>query len=98
MDQTAQIDEAIREGDFIKVYQKITEGKKERIAPFQGKILKMKGKGANLMITVQNVLEGVLVERIYPVMSPTITKIEKLVVKQSKKTARKKATKRITRS
>lgn len=94
MDQTAQVNEAIREGDFVKVYQKIIDGKKERIAPFQGKILKIKGSGENRMITVQNILEGVLVERIYPLMSPTITKIEKLVVKESKKTKRKRALKK----
>lgn len=94
MDQTAQVDEVIREGDFVKVYQKIIEGKKERIAPFQGKILKIKGARENRMITVQNVLEGVLVEKIYPLMSPTITKIEKLVVKESKKAKRKKTSKK----
>lgn len=78
-----------REGQYVKVYQKITEGKKDRVTNFQGKITKVKGAGANMMITVQAALEGVQVERIFPVASPTLTKIELLVVKESKKTKRK---------
>lgn len=81
MDQQIQF----REGQFVKIYQKITDAKKERTVTFQGKITKVKGAGMNRMITVQNALEGVLVDRIFPVMSPTITKIELLVVKESKK-------------
>ncbi len=90
MDQTI----TFREGQFVKVYQKITDAKKDRIVPFQGKIIKVKGAGDNRMITVQNALEGVLVDRIFPVMSPTITKIELLVVKESKKQKRKFATRK----
>lgn len=85
---------SLREGQFVKVYQKITEGKKDRVTSFQGKITKVKGAGANRMITVQSALEGVLVERIYPVVSPTITKIEVLVIKESKKSQRKKSSKK----
>lgn len=85
---------ALREGQFVKVYQKITEGKKERITSFQGKITKVKGAGANTMITVQNALERILVERIFPISSPTISKIELLVVKESKKARRKKTSKK----
>ena len=80
----------LREGQFVRVLQKITDAKKERIVPFQGKIIKVKGTGVNKMITVQNALEGVMVERIFPVTSPTLTKIELLVVKESKKKNRKK--------
>lgn len=90
MDET----QGLREGQFVKVYQKITDAKKERIVPFQGKIIKVKGAGANQMITVQNALEGVMVERIFPVSSPTLTKIELLVVKQSKKAKRAKSSKK----
>lgn len=78
-----------REGQFVKVYQKITDAKKDRLVPFQGKITKVKGSSENRMITVQNALEGVIVERIFPVMSPTITKIELLIVKESKKAKKK---------
>lgn len=84
----------LREGQFVKIYQKITDAKKERIVPFQGKITKVKGAGANQMVTVQNALEGVTVERIFPISSPTLTKIELLVVKQSKKAIKKASKKR----
>lgn len=90
MEQTV----TFREGQFVKVYQKITDAKKDRIVPFMGKIIKVKGAGDNRMITVQNALEGVMVDRIFPVMSPTITKIELLVVKESKKQKRKFATRK----
>lgn len=83
-----------REGQFVKVYQKITDAKKERIVNFQGKITKVKGAGLNQMITVENALEGVMVERIFPVASPTLTKIELLVVKQSKKAKKKSSAKK----
>lgn len=85
----------LKEGIFVKVIQKVIEGKKERLVPFTGKLTKIKGAAHNQMITVQNALEGVLVERIFPVSSPTITKIEVLVEKkQSKKQKRKAAKKR----
>lgn len=93
MEQTSQVIQ-FREGQFVKVYQKITDAKKDRIVPFMGKIIKVKGAGSNRMITVQNALEGVMVDRIFPVMSPTITKIELLVVKESKKQKRKFATRK----
>ncbi|MGE5041773.1 MAG: 50S ribosomal protein L19 [Candidatus Levyibacteriota bacterium] len=80
----------LKEGVFVKVIQKVIEGKKERLVPFTGKLIKIKGAASNQMITVQNALEGVLVERIFPISSPTITKIEVLVEKkQSKKQQRK---------
>lgn len=84
----------LKEGQFVKIYQKITDAKKERIVPFQGKIIKVKGAGANQMVTVQNSLEGVTVERIFPITSPTLTKIELLVVKQSKKAKKKGSSKK----
>lgn len=83
-----------REGQYVKVYQKITDAKKERIVPFQGKITKVKGAGSNTMITVETVLEAIAVERIFPISSPTLTKIEILVVKESKKKRRKKTSKK----
>lgn len=90
MDENSQL----KEGQFVRVLQKITDAKKERIVPFQGKITKVKGAGTNQMITVQSALEGVMVERIFPVASPTLTKIELLVVKESKKAKRKKNSKK----
>lgn len=73
----------IRPGDTVKVHQKIKEGDKERIQIFEGIVIARKhGKGISSTITVRKVVEGVGVERILPVHSPSIAKIE--VVKSGK--------------
>ena len=73
----------IRPGDIIKVHQKIKEGDKERIQIFEGVVSARKhGKGISSTITVRKVVDQVGVERIFPVHSPSIAKIE--VVKSSK--------------
>lgn len=73
----------MRPGDTVRVYQKVKEGEKERVAQFEGVILARKhGKGATATITVRKVFEGIGVERIFPLHLPTITKIE--VVRNSK--------------
>lgn len=73
----------IRPGDTVKVYQKIKEKDKERIQVFEGLVIARKhGKGINSTITVRKVSFGVGVERIFPVHSPKIEKIE--IIKRSK--------------
>src|SRR3989344_337118 len=73
----------IRPGDTVKVHQKIKEGDKERIQIFEGLVIARKhGKGINSTITVRKVVEQIGVERIFPVHSPSIAKIE--VVKSGK--------------
>ena len=73
----------IRSGDHVKVHQKIKEGDKERIQIFEGIVIAAKhGKGMSGTITVRKVVEGVGVERVFPIHSPLISKIE--VVKSSK--------------
>lgn len=77
----------IRQGDTVKVYQKIKETKdnktKERIQIFEGQILAMKhGKGITGTITVRKVVGGIGVEKIFPIHSPIIEKIE--IIKQAK--------------
>ncbi|MFH1968128.1 MAG: 50S ribosomal protein L19 [bacterium] len=73
----------IRPGDTIKVHQKIKEGSKERIQVFEGIVIARKhGKGISSTITVRKIVDGVGVERIFPVHSPVIEKIE--VVKHGK--------------
>ena len=70
-------------GDTIKVHQKIKEGDKERIQIFEGLILAKKhGKGISATITVRKVVDGVGVERVFPIHSPSLAKIE--VVKHGK--------------
>lgn len=65
-----------RPGDVVKVYAKIKEGDKERIAPFQGVVVQMKGRDAGKTFTVRKISAGVGIERIFPLYSPLITKIE----------------------
>src|SRR5271154_6516597 len=73
----------IRPGDIVKVHQKIKEGDKERIQIFEGVVIARKhGKGISSTITVRKVVDSVGVERIFPVHSPSLAKIE--VVKSSK--------------
>ncbi len=67
----------IRPGDTIRVHQKIKEGGKERIQIFEGLVIARKhGKGISSTITVRKVLQGVGVEKIFPIHSPVIAKIE----------------------
>ena len=63
-------------GDTVKVHVKIKEGEKERIQVFKGVVIK-KTKGlANARITVRKISDGVGVERVFPLYSPSIDKIE----------------------
>ena len=67
----------VRSGDTVKVYQKIKEKDKQRIQVFEGLVLARKhGKGINSTITVRKVISGIGVEKIFPVHSPVIEKIE----------------------
>ena len=67
----------LRPGDTIKVHQKIKEGDKERIQIFEGIIIgKKHGKGISATITVRKVVDGVGVERVFPIHSPSLDKIE----------------------
>lgn len=67
----------IKPGATIKVHQKIKEGDKERIQIFEGIVIARKhGQGINSTITVRKVVDGVGVERVFPVHSPAIAKIE----------------------
>jgi large subunit ribosomal protein L19 len=67
----------LRSGDTVRVYQKVREGDKERIQVFEGLVIAKKhGKGISSTITVRKVISGVGVERVFPVHSPAIEKIE----------------------
>jgi len=73
----------LRAGDTIKVWQKIQEKGKTRLQAFEGLVLARKhGKEAGATFTVRKVASGVGVERIFPLFSPIIDKIE--VLKRSK--------------
>jgi len=67
----------LRPGDTIKVHQKIKEGDKERIQIFEGVIIAKKhGDGIPATITVRKIIDGIGVERIFPIHSPSLEKIE----------------------
>lgn len=63
-------------GDYVKVHLKIKEGTRERVQIFEGSVIARKGGGLSETMTVRRVSYGVGVERILPVHSPKIDKIE----------------------
>jgi large subunit ribosomal protein L19 len=74
-------------GDTVKVHSKFREGDKERVQIFHGTVIQMKGRNESKTFTVRKVTRGIGVERIYPLLSPTIINIE---VKKSGKVRRAK--------
>jgi large subunit ribosomal protein L19 len=67
---------AIQVGDTVRVHTKIREADKERIQIFEGVIIKWKRGGLRACITVRKISHGVGVERIFPLNTPSIDKIE----------------------
>ena len=65
-----------RSGDTVRVHQKIKEGNKERIQIFSGIVIARKGSGIHETFTVRRISYGEGVERVFPVNSPNIEKIE----------------------
>ncbi|HJO15540.1 MAG TPA: 50S ribosomal protein L19 [Phycisphaerales bacterium] len=63
-------------GDTIDVHCRIIEGEKERIQVFQGVLIGQKGRGVNRSITVRRIVANEGVERIFPLHSPRLAKIE----------------------
>jgi large subunit ribosomal protein L19 len=63
-------------GDDVRVHVKITDGDKSRIQVFEGTVIAMKGAGAARTFTVRKTSFGVGVERIFPVFSPNVDKVE----------------------
>lgn len=65
-------------GDNVKVHVKVIEGNRERVQIFQGVVIARKGEGLRESFTVRKLSFGVGVERIFPLHSPVIEKIERV--------------------
>lgn len=63
-------------GDTVNIHYKVSEGNKERIQQFEGVVIADRGRGANKSFTVRKISYNVGVERIFPLFSPHIAKIE----------------------
>jgi large subunit ribosomal protein L19 len=79
--EQAQLREDVPEfspGDNVKVHVKVIEGNRERVQVFQGVVIARKGEGLRESFTVRKISFGVGVERIFPLHSPVIEKIERV--------------------
>lgn len=65
-------------GDTLRVHVRVIEGEKERTQIFEGAVIQRKGTGIQETFTVRKISQGVAIERIFPVHSPRIAKIENL--------------------
>lgn len=63
-------------GDTVTVYVKVIEGERERLQAFEGMVIARRNRGANSSFTVRKVSYGEGVERVFPLYSPTVAKVE----------------------
>src|SRR2546427_12172946 len=66
----------IKSGDTVRLYVKVVEGNRERLQPFEGVVMRLRGGGVNRNFTVRRTTHGVGVERTFLLNSPRIDKIE----------------------
>jgi len=67
---------SVRPGQTVRVHVKIVEGEKERTQVFEGVIIGISGKGNRVTFTVRKISYGIAVERIFPLYSPHVEKIQ----------------------
>ena len=74
--QSKQDAPVLRPGETVRVHVKVVEGEKERTQVFEGLVIGMSGSGSRAVFTVRKISYGVGVERIFPLHSPRIEKVE----------------------
>jgi large subunit ribosomal protein L19 len=74
--QSKQEVPVLRPGETVRVHVKVVEGEKERTQIFEGIVIGMSGSGSRANFTVRKISYGVGVERIFPLHSPRIDKVE----------------------
>ena len=67
---------SVRPGETVRVHVKVVEGEKERTQVFEGTVIRIGGSGNRITFTVRKISYGVGVERIFPLYSPRIDKVE----------------------
>ena len=67
---------ALRPGETVRVHVKVVEGEKERTQVFEGIVISISGKGTRSRFTVRKISYGIGVERIFPLHSPRIEKVQ----------------------
>lgn len=67
---------ALRPGETVRVHVKVVEGEKERTQVFEGIVIRISGKGNRTTFTVRKISYGIGVERIFPLHSPRIEKVD----------------------
>ncbi len=65
-------------GDTVRIHVRVIEGDKERTQVFEGTVIQRKGSGIQETFTVRKISQGIAIERIFPLHSPRIAKIERL--------------------
>ena len=72
----ADVSEAIKVGNTVRIQVRIREGERERLQAFEGTVIARKGAGVSETFTVRRVSYGVGVERVFPVHSPNVDSVE----------------------
>lgn len=75
-EQTKREAPDLRPGETVRVHVKVVEGEKERTQVFEGIVIRISGKGNRSTFTVRKISYGIGVERIFPLHSPRIEKVE----------------------
>ena len=65
-------------GDIVRIHVRVIEGDKERTQIFEGTVIQRKGSGIQETFTVRKISQGIAIERIFPLHSPRLAKIERM--------------------